>query len=116
MLVVRFFQSISTQGFFRNLQNALNSGSAAASLQNRLNAIYRSSNTRQSMSSNNGRRNRGLWQSFVNLFTTRRANDGPNLPFNPYQTKFEFSWSENEAVVGEMRSFTVKVSAREMFV
>lgn len=63
------------------------------------------------MNSNNDTRSRSIWQSFFNLFTQRR-NNTPQLPFNPSHTRFDFSWDEGEAIVGEMRSIVVKVSAQ----
>lgn len=67
-------------------------------------------NSNPFMNSNHGAGGHGFWQNIINLFRPlRRANNEPLLPFNPQQTKFDFSWNDNEAVVGEMLSFTVKV-------
>jgi len=89
ILLVRFIQSLDFRPLFSRLRNALQSAS-------------------RHMNSNGNARNHGFWQTVFNLFTPRRTNLTRPLPFNPSQTKFEFSWNENNAIVGEMRSFVVR--------
>ena len=91
IIILRFIQSLQFRPLFSRLGNALQSG-----------PIH--------MNSNDGARNHGFWQTVLNLFTQRGTNTTQSLPFNPSQTRFEFSWNENNAVVGEMRSFVVRVN------
>ena len=115
IVIVRFFRNLNLQQVIQNLTNVRQSGvPVATTLQNifQTNQTSNNPNPNPFMSSNNGTRSHSLWQSFMSIFSSgRRTDTGPPLPFNPMQTKFDFSWDENQAVVGEMRSFTVKVSS-----
>ena len=97
------------EGLFRTAQAELSRPSTLETiLQPRRRLATHNSNP--FMNSNHGAGGHGFWQNIINLFRPlRRANNEPLLPFNPQQTKFDFSWNDNEAVVGEMLSFTVKV-------
>ena len=107
-LLVWFIRNFSSQRFYQVLQNAVQSVTTSAHTS--INQSQPSShNPNQPMSSNNDAGSHSIWQSFFNLFAPRRTNT-PRFPFNPSHTRFEFSWDEGEAVVGEMRSFVVKVS------
>lgn len=106
------FRNANAGQFFQNLRNSLQTGWRAPDafpvLQQRVQ--LRNPMPNPFMASNNGTRGHGIWQSLLNWLTPhRRADQGPPLPFNSSQTKFEFSWKDNEAIVGEMRSFTVRV-------
>ncbi len=51
----------------------------------------------------------GIFGNIFNALFRNGAAETP-LPFTARQTKFKFMWEERNAVVGEMRSFSVTVS------